>query len=324
MLPGRRAGATGARARPVASRLQPEARVIPTVHDVKGAPVPGLTGAGVPPPRHQDFRLMLKAMLEHRAAGTAAAGGATRAAPGRIVPAARSRAPVREPAFQPRALVPPGRRAVARRAAPGAAPAGKTPPAAAAPRVAGRPAGKAALVSAIHQASRAAGVPPALSVAVARAESSLNPRAVSPDGRSVGTFQVLHSTKAEMRRRIAAGSIERPPGPDDVALGVGYLRYLHDLFGRTAKLARGLETVAVDDAGERRLFAVAAFNAGEGRVARAQARAAAAGLDPTRFDDVQPFLPAVTRGYVERVSAYAREEEPLIRQATTSHDDAEA
>ena len=63
--------------------------------------------------------------------------------------------------------------------------------------------------------------------------------------------------------------------------------------------------MAIADAGERRLFAVAAFNAGEGRVAQAQAKAAARGGDPTRFADVRPFLPPITQGYVARVAAYA-------------------
>lgn len=169
---------------------------------------------------------------------------------------------------------------------------------------------KHALAASIRHAAAGAGVEPALSVAVARAESSLNPGARSPDGRSVGTFQMLPSTAAEMRRKIAAGVVERPPGTDDVALGVGYLGYLHDLFGRNARLGHGLATVAVPNAGERRLFAVAAYNAGEGRVARAQARAADAGGDPTSFADVRRFLPKLTQGYVERVTAYAREELP--------------
>ncbi len=167
---------------------------------------------------------------------------------------------------------------------------------------------KQQLVEAIHTASAHAGVEPALSVAVARAESSLNPRARSADGLSVGTFQVTHYTADEMRRKIARGTVDRPPGTDDVALGVGYLRYLHDLFGREAKLGRGLSTVPIEDAEERRQFAVAAFNAGEGRVAQAQARAGKAGLDPTNFAHVKPFLPRITQGYVERVANYAREE----------------
>src|SRR5206468_10044339 len=109
---------------------------------------------------------------------------------------------------------------------------------------------------------------------------------------------------AEWRRKIAAGTVERPAGVDDVAFGVGYLRYLDDLFAKRARLGGGLATVPVANGDERRLFAVAAFNAGEGRVAQAQARAAAAGGDPTRFADVRRFLPTVTRGYVERVAGY--------------------
>lgn len=64
----------------------------------------------------------------------------------------------------------------------------------------------------------------------------------------------------------------------------------------------------IDDTSERRLFAVAAYNAGEGRVAQAQAKAAASGQDPTVFANVRPFLPPVTQGYVQRVVGYAREE----------------
>jgi hypothetical protein len=97
---------------------------------------------------------------------------------------------------------------------------------------------KQALAAAIRRAADSAGVEPALSVAVARAESNLDPKAKSSDGLSVGTFQVTHYTKAEMKRKIAAGTVERPPGTDDVALGVGYLRYLHDLFERNTRLAQ--------------------------------------------------------------------------------------
>jgi membrane-bound lytic murein transglycosylase MltF len=180
--------------------------------------------------------------------------------------------------------------------------------AAVAPTTNVRPVGKAALTSAIRHASVAAGVDPALSVAVARAESSLDPTARSSDGLSVGTFQVTATTTAEMRRKIAAGTVERPPGVDDVALGVGYLRYLDDLFNRRAKLGAGLETVPVADGDERRLFATAAFNAGEGRVAQAQARAEAAGGDPTRYADIRRFLPSITRTYVDRVASYRQQE----------------
>jgi soluble lytic murein transglycosylase-like protein len=233
--------------------------------------------------------VLLKQLLEQRGAARTGEAGAPGSAVNLPTPAPRR--PVVRPQTAP------------------AAPAVRSRGAAAAYPATAR-ADKTALRAAIHRASAQAGVEPSLSVAVARAESSLNPKARSPDGRSVGTFQVTHATAAEMRRKIAAGTIERPPGTDDVALGVGYLRYLHDLFGRSAKLAKGLETVPVENVEERRLFAVAAFNAGEGRVARAQARAAAEGGDPTQFDDVRPYLPPITRGYVERVVGYAAEELP--------------
>jgi peptidoglycan lytic transglycosylase F len=167
---------------------------------------------------------------------------------------------------------------------------------------------KHALAAAIRQAAGTTGVEPSLSVAVARAESALDPNARSSDGLSAGTFQMTGATAIEMRRKIAAGTVTRAAGREDVALGVGYLRYLHDLFGRRAHLAPGRETVPVPDASERQRFAVAAFNAGEGRVAQAQARAAAAGGDPTRFADVRRFLPPITQGYVQRVIGLAREE----------------
>ena len=277
----------------MAPGLQHRARVTPTVHDVRGAPIPGLPGLRphpAPPHGEDRFRHLLQEILETRKAAPVAPTRRLRA-PARTTP---SRLPLRQPVFRPHAAAPGA--AVSRGAR-----AGRSGPVDAA---------KGQLRAAIRRAAATAGVEPALSVAVARAESSLDPSARSPDGLSVGTFQVTRATAAEMRRKIAAGTVARPPGTDDVALGVGYLGYLHDIFGRAATLARNLATVPVADETERRLFAVAAFNAGEGAVARAQAKAAAAGGDPTRFADVRQFLPRSTQGYVERVVAYAQEELP--------------
>lgn len=164
---------------------------------------------------------------------------------------------------------------------------------------------KRELAGSIERASSAVGVEPALAVAVAIAESSLNPTAQAADGLSSGTFQVRPSTASDMRRLIEGGSVPSAPGVEDVTLGVTYLRHLDDLFSKNTELRPGLQTVAVPNPGERRHFAVAAFNAGQGRVAAAQARAAQLGGDPARYEDVRPHLPSITRTYVDRVSRYA-------------------
>jgi soluble lytic murein transglycosylase-like protein len=54
-------------------------------------------------------------------------------------------------------------------------------------------------------------------------------------------------------------------------------------------------------------LAVAAFNTGEGNVARAQDRAAASGEDPAAFSSVEPYLPPQTKAYVERVVGYRQD-----------------
>jgi hypothetical protein len=84
---------------------------------------------------------------------------------------------------------------------------------------------------------------------------------------------VTHTTKAEMQRKFAAGIVDRPPGTDDVALGVGYLDYLDRVFQKDTGLTARLSTDGIADAQERRRFVAAAFNAGEGRVAGAQVQA---------------------------------------------------
>jgi soluble lytic murein transglycosylase-like protein len=172
-----------------------------------------------------------------------------------------------------------------------------------------------ALADAITRASDQLGVSSDVSLAVAVAESSLDPTARSSDGLSSGTFQVTGPTAADIRRRFREGELVRPQGSDDVALGVAHLGWLHDIFGRDTTLAGRLRTTPVHDAGERTRFAVAAYNAGEGRVARAQERAVAQRRDPTRYENVRAYLPAITQRYVDRVMRYSGRSAPTVRAA---------
>jgi len=164
---------------------------------------------------------------------------------------------------------------------------------------------KGALRRRIHAVARRLGVDPSLSEAIARAESGLDQTARSPDGRSEGAFQMKRTTATEMQQRLK----DDPAGlslSDEVTLGIGYLRYLDRLFATQAVLDDAARTTTpVSDDDERRQFAIAAYNAGEGRVAAAQREANAAGRDPRRFEHVEPFLPAITQRYVGRVLGFA-------------------
>jgi hypothetical protein len=156
----------------------------------------------------------------------------------------------------------------------------------------------------ISTAGRYHGVDPGLSLAVADAESSFRADAVSQDGHaSKGIFQLLDSTAQDMIDKFKVGETYDPFDPAmNAYLGVGYLRRLHDIFSEETPLNGKLKTIPVKSAVDLEKVAVAAFNAGEGNVADAQHRAAAAGKDPTKYSSLEPYLPASTRVYVARVS----------------------
>ncbi|NLF25705.1 MAG: transglycosylase SLT domain-containing protein [Deltaproteobacteria bacterium] len=146
-------------------------------------------------------------------------------------------------------------------------------------------------------------IDPSLGMSVAEAESSFNPVAVSSDGfASKGLFQLLDSTGREMHAQAGLQVKYNPFDPQqNVHLGVGYLRKLHDIFSRATTLPNKLTTVPAANSASLEKLAVAAFNAGEGRVAAAQQRAARAGLDPSQYDHIESYLPDITKKYVVRV-----------------------
>lgn len=148
------------------------------------------------------------------------------------------------------------------------------------------------------------GLDPALTQSVVSAESSFNVRAVSNDGHaSKGLFQLLDSTGRSLMSRADNTNEEYDPfNPDlNISLGTSYLKYLHDIFSAKTDLPNQLQTRAAADPTSLEKFAVAAFNAGEGRVASAQIRSEKVGKDPAHYDHVAPFLPRTTREYVTKV-----------------------
>jgi len=122
----------------------------------------------------------------------------------------------------------------------------------------------------------AEGVPPELAW-IAEAESSLNPSARSPVG-AKGLFQFMPETAKDMGLRTSFPD-ERTDPEKSARAAARYLRTLHDRFGNWA-------------------LTLAAYNAGQGRVARTlESRKA------TTFTAIADALPAETRMYVPKVCA---------------------
>jgi len=165
------------------------------------------------------------------------------------------------------------------------------------------------ILSGIEEWGKKAQIDPALSKAVAESESSFDPGAVSSDGHgSKGLFQLLDKTGLDFHGRLGISEDYDPFNPEqNTQIGVSYLRHLHDIFSQSTDLRPGLSTVSAANSSSLEKLAVAAFNAGEGRVASAQQSALKAGRDPSNYEHVAPYLPTITQSYVERViSARAR------------------
>lgn len=155
----------------------------------------------------------------------------------------------------------------------------------------------------IEEAGAKHGIDPVLGLAVAEAESNFNPQAVSNDGHaSKGLFQLLDRTGKHLLSKMDSNEKYNPFDPKlNIDLGVSYLRHLHQIFSQPSDLPNKLTTVAAANSSSLEKFAIAAFNAGEGRVAHAQQQATRLGRDAAVFEDVEEYLPDTTRTYVQRV-----------------------
>ncbi len=141
-----------------------------------------------------------------------------------------------------------------------------------------RPGRAEAFLPSLHAAFVAEGVPPEL-VWLAETESSFNPRARSPSG-ARGLFQLMPGTARSLGLGLRPD--ERIHPARSARAAAVYLRYLHGRFGDWP-------------------LALAAYHAGEGRVASELRRRGAAD-----FAAIARHLPAETRFYVPKVLATVR------------------
>lgn len=145
-------------------------------------------------------------------------------------------------------------------------------------RVRGRPVPSRAadLMPTLREAFTAERVPPELAW-LAEAESSFNPEARSPVG-AKGLFQLMPATAKSLGLDTMLPD-ERTDPEKSARAAARYLRYLHGRF-RSWPLA------------------LAAYNAGEGRVSRALAK-----QSNKTFAEIAETLPSETRMYVPKVCA---------------------
>ena len=132
------------------------------------------------------------------------------------------------------------------------------------------------LIPIIKEVFREEGVPEAL-VWLAEVESTLNPEARNPIG-AAGLFQFMPPTAKRFGLRTGRPD-ERMDPEKSAGAAARYLHFLHGRFGSWP-------------------LAVAAYNAGEGRVGRNLAS-----VQQKTFEGIADLLPAETQMYVPKVAA---------------------
>ena len=105
-----------------------------------------------------------------------------------------------------------------------------------------------------------------------------------------GDFQINKET-AQRYHLIVTGRNDQRFDIDYASIAAArYLKDLNRFFGKPTILAQDLMTIPVADLSERKKFVLAAYNMGEGSIARAQQLAQEAGKDPSSWVDVKQFL----------------------------------
>jgi soluble lytic murein transglycosylase-like protein len=155
----------------------------------------------------------------------------------------------------------------------------------------------------VEKAAEKYGIDSKLSKAIIGVESSYNQNAISSDGYNTkGLFQLKDSTGKEILEKHMPNDEYNPfNSKQNVQIGTIHLSELMNIFEKPTILKNGLKTIAIDDLEERKKFAAASFNAGQGRVAYAQKQAKEFGKDPTRFANIEFFLPTITQRYIKKI-----------------------
>ena len=107
---------------------------------------------------------------------------------------------------------------------------------------------------------------------------------------AAGHFQFRPDTAKRYGLNITKDNDQRFDIDYASSVAARYLKDLDTFFSKNTKLIGESKTIGVKNPLERKKFVLGAFNAGEGRIAKAQALAEKAGKDPQLWADIEEFL----------------------------------
>lgn len=125
---------------------------------------------------------------------------------------------------------------------------------------------------------------------------------------AAGDFQIRRATARGLGLQVSAANDERFDVGAAAAAAAKQLKRSDDYFRNQSKFTKA---ISVSNSDERKKFALAAYNAGDSRIARAQQLARKAGDDPTKWESVKKYLEKAgatksqakeTRDYVDSIS----------------------
>ncbi|MBI3556685.1 MAG: transglycosylase SLT domain-containing protein [Deltaproteobacteria bacterium] len=131
-----------------------------------------------------------------------------------------------------------------------------------------------------------------------------------------GDFQLKRNVAQKMGLHVSKANDERFDLDAASAAAAKLLKTSDSRFSKATTLTKGLKTTQVEDAVERKHFSLAAYNAGDARIAGAQKLAFEAGEDPTKWKNVKKYLEKAgatkrqadeTRDYIDMISSHERE-----------------
>ncbi|MBU6338383.1 MAG: transglycosylase SLT domain-containing protein [Rickettsiales bacterium] len=133
---------------------------------------------------------------------------------------------------------------------------------------------------------------------------------------AAGHFHIEKKTAIRFGMVVSKNNDQRFDVDDATYVASRYLKELDGFFRNVTNLGGGIKSIAVTNNDERKLFVIASYNAGEGRIAKAQKEAEKNGKNPQSWEDVKNYLidAGATESkaeeiikYVEKIIGYEKE-----------------